>query len=98
MGPKLSVERIVEISNIFIGVLFKIASFDKDEINDFFNLVLGLSYASKKLLKSIEKLGLIVEEQFNEIEQQLANAAKNDIESTIKMCENKIKEKKDVRE
>lgn len=92
---KLDVKQIADTSNIFIAALFKMASSDSDD-NNFLNLVLGLIYSSKKILRAIEAMSMIDEKQLDEIEKQLSAAAKNDIVSTIEMYKNKIKEKKDV--
>jgi hypothetical protein len=80
MEVRLNIENLYKASNIFIVALFKLA-----ESTPFIDLVLGLSFASQKILVAMESLEMITSEQRKEIGESLLKAAQQDVNSDTRL-------------
>ena len=94
MKVKLNIELISKVSNAFSTIFLKSVKDTSNEKYTFLNMLLGFVYASKKLLNSMQALGILTSDEVKKIDEQLTTAAIMDLPNgeLIEVLKNIIKE------
>jgi hypothetical protein len=91
----ISPEKITQVADIFIGEFINL-NIKKEDGPNFLESLLGLVYASKKVLGALEMLEILSAEQVAKIESEIGGSIKGDIDAKLKALLEQIKEEVDV--